>query len=360
MILQGYITPYSDFSFSIPVYTDGKDLFYHQLNKNLRIEEFELLETKNFELINVNNLIEVGIGDFGIIIFIGEKQEAIINYANLIVPQVFNNLRTNINARLNLIKELHQIVQKTEKVVFANTLQHFSVRPYNENSTIDLIFNESKLNEDFFISYLSREKTINCRNIFVYCENFAEEKDIQLNSVTVYFLNKSKNNAIDLNSFQNFCHKKQISTPESMLIANNVMSKLKEGELYYFIDNYQNSKSDFHMALFEYHYKSLNMNKRDYLIKALNSYSDMDYPMQIFKTRTILSAMAILSASNFLIPTVFSELWKYVLKRNISRQITFLELESDSTSNCRELTCKNSFGKFLDKVKNTVANILYK
>lgn len=76
MKLAGYIKPYKELIFTIPIYTDGIEFFTHDVDLNYKIKGFD--KTNVFNLIEIGENTEFKKGVYGAIIFIGKKNDLII------------------------------------------------------------------------------------------------------------------------------------------------------------------------------------------------------------------------------------------------------------------------------------------
>ena len=128
MKLKGYIKPYSSFSFTIPIYTEGEHLYYHELNDDLIINRFIQIENNDISLYTTQESFFANKGDYGIIIFIGIQNIPIINFANQIAPQLLKSYKVEILNRSNLMKEISAIHESTASYTIARFKKASRVR----------------------------------------------------------------------------------------------------------------------------------------------------------------------------------------------------------------------------------------
>lgn len=104
----GYIRPFSRLSYTIPVYSNGENFFYHKLSQDFKIEAFEEAVIKATDVIHTSDMIPrlsanaFKIGDFGMVIFIDDKNFPTIGT----VKEVETVIRTLANSYQSALKEI--------------------------------------------------------------------------------------------------------------------------------------------------------------------------------------------------------------------------------------------------------------
>jgi tetratricopeptide (TPR) repeat protein len=144
MKLIGYIRPYKDFSFTIPIYKDGSSFYFHNLDEKLIIRDFTNIDIDTSYLIELTQLINYTIGDKAPIVFIGENGKLIINKSDIAIFEICKYL-DQINTPKKYIQE--------ELFYYANqigcNIEHFQNKfklKYFVNKTIPIIYEDiSKL-----------------------------------------------------------------------------------------------------------------------------------------------------------------------------------------------------------------------
>ncbi len=109
MKLYGFIKPYDNYSFSIPIYSDNNYFYFHKLKYNLRVEAFEMVKNISHSICKTNNYLEIEKGDFGAIVFIGSNKKPLIDYANQIALKIRKKYSQEIIQRPNLINEINDL-----------------------------------------------------------------------------------------------------------------------------------------------------------------------------------------------------------------------------------------------------------
>lgn len=102
MKLAGYIKAYKEFIFTIPVYTDDKEYFYHNVDENYRIIEFNKTAPSE-NLIPFKNSLKFEKNYHGAIVFVGKNNDLIID-----------------NFEDGIKKTKHYLESKTQKNEFLN------------------------------------------------------------------------------------------------------------------------------------------------------------------------------------------------------------------------------------------------
>lgn len=115
MKLFGYIKPFMDFSFSTPVYTDDRKYYFHSLYENLVIKSFFEFELDESITIIFKNDFHLNIGDYGLIVFIGENGTPTIDFSNKIAGIVDSNINLEVSRHKNLLAELNKIQDATSE-----------------------------------------------------------------------------------------------------------------------------------------------------------------------------------------------------------------------------------------------------
>lgn len=316
MKLNGYIKPYMDYSFSIPIYYNGINYFLHSLNSNLQVCKFDEFDIDPDYFIEYESDLFMKEGDYGIVVFIGENSLPLIDYADSIVKVVNDSVVLNSENHKNLIEELNDI----ELTIFQHNIVHKSENLDNvhiSEESLDLVFCEENISEKALISYMQKEKTPSLRNIFLLSEYNDTEKLIELKSLRIILLNtKLGTHRYDcLNEISLFYSKHNIQEPKGLLYCDNVISRLKEGELYYFIDNFQRSNDLCHIGVYENNYKSLSMTKKEYLWEISEHSGEINFPLQAYK------AFLLKSMKNYSLDRIKQEM----TLESVGRQIVFLE-----------------------------------
>ena len=91
MKIIGYIKPYKENSFSIPIYSEGNNYYYHKLNGDFIILDFEIANINIDLFVKCKNK-KANINDKGFIIFNSEFKVVIGNSKNTI-NLIFSELK---------------------------------------------------------------------------------------------------------------------------------------------------------------------------------------------------------------------------------------------------------------------------
>ena len=121
MRLVAYIEPFLNESFTIPIYQNKSEFYFHRLDKSFKIIDFEKANIIPNYLKMVDSILECEIGDFGIVVYAGEH-DLFVGPANVITTEILiyrNRLKLSlksINSELELLKRAFD---------YQNSVKHF-------------------------------------------------------------------------------------------------------------------------------------------------------------------------------------------------------------------------------------------
>lgn len=112
MKLVAYVKPYSNSSFSIPLYKDGnlKGHYIHTL-KGLTINSFVFVNFTEDSIVNIDSNLEFNINEYCAIVYISSHGNAIIARADEIFEKALNQDKAIINNN-SLLEEFNEIKKK--------------------------------------------------------------------------------------------------------------------------------------------------------------------------------------------------------------------------------------------------------
>lgn len=116
MKLLGYIEAYKELMFTIPVYTDNGEYFFHEVDTSYKISGFNKFNESNFseKLIIITTNFEFKKGNFGAIVFKGEEDDLIYDR--------FENGINRVKRYLSIKTKDHQFLNVKEDVFFFESL----------------------------------------------------------------------------------------------------------------------------------------------------------------------------------------------------------------------------------------------
>jgi hypothetical protein len=88
MKLIGYIHPFINYSFTIPIYSESNVFYFHKINYNYKIEEFIQYDITDYEFIEISEYINFNIGEFCAIVYITSNYDAVIESADKIYDKL--------------------------------------------------------------------------------------------------------------------------------------------------------------------------------------------------------------------------------------------------------------------------------
>lgn len=116
MKLAGYIEKIAIISFTIPIYTDGKDFFCHQLDKKFLIKNFYQTTSPIHEpqyFIKVENTDkEYNVGDPGLFVFATENEVFI--ETDMIKIMAYMNTIPKYELTKKEIMEVHEVIKSRQ------------------------------------------------------------------------------------------------------------------------------------------------------------------------------------------------------------------------------------------------------
>jgi hypothetical protein len=116
MKIFGYIKPFKDFFFSIPVYYQDGKYYYHKLSDNFIIEDFIEANIPDVNLISIKDQIQVNIGQYGFLVFIGSDKFPLIGRADTEIINIRNHIDfKNLKDSSFVRYELEQVKEKVCK-----------------------------------------------------------------------------------------------------------------------------------------------------------------------------------------------------------------------------------------------------
>lgn len=159
MKLIGYIEPYKELMFTIPIYTNNGEYFYHEVDEYYKVCGFNrFYESDSSEkFITITNDFDFVIGNFGAIVFKGIRDYLIIDQFEKGVKEVKNYLKitTKDNEFLNI----------KEDVTFFESLIPKKIE-YSSQKTIS---KDVDINNDtkYILDFLDPSKKIVKDNYFI-------------------------------------------------------------------------------------------------------------------------------------------------------------------------------------------------
>ena len=113
MKLAGYIEKIAIISFTIPIYTDGKDFFCHQLDKKFFIKSFyQTIPDPEYFIKAENTDKEYNVGDTGLFVFATEDEVFI--ETDMIKIMAYMNTVPKYELTKKEIMEVHEVIQSRQ------------------------------------------------------------------------------------------------------------------------------------------------------------------------------------------------------------------------------------------------------
>lgn len=123
MKFYGYITPFMDYSFSIPIYWDRHDFYFHSLDKQLNIVRFEKTERNDSLFVKCEYCNDYTIGEKGLIVFIENEGNPIIGDPLSVVLKV-NRIFEIISYKFNLFNEYNKLKLAIDSEIIRHRSNH--------------------------------------------------------------------------------------------------------------------------------------------------------------------------------------------------------------------------------------------
>ncbi len=208
MRLAGYIKAYKEFMFTIPIYTNGKELFFHEVDSNYKIRKFNKTEVSE-DLIQIKNDISFKEKSYGAIVFVGEKNDLITEEFEESIKKISNYLehKTQKNQFLSVKEDVsyfESLIPKVRKSHFYRVKQNELRFTYNDVRYILEFLNQNTHHsaaytyKDLITSvYEKVVNSVNKEKAIVECKN--EIVQISTPVITVINRNFNPNKRIKLN-----------------------------------------------------------------------------------------------------------------------------------------------------------------
>jgi len=151
MRLIGYIKQLKTNSFTIPIYTDGKKMYFHFIDLNFKIIGFEEIKSNyNFEKLFSNENYRVG--SKGAIVFVGEEKNVFYGKADKTIYQIELYIESlNVKQNKYIIEEIKELknqisVRLSSKRKSIEMVNYDSLKKIDDSNINHLINKTKKIN----------------------------------------------------------------------------------------------------------------------------------------------------------------------------------------------------------------------
>lgn len=149
MTLYGYIKPFAPLSFSIPVYTDAKEYYYHVLESDsFRIRTFELTQLDENFVSDCCPEISIQQGDYGVIVFADQSMNVLIERADRTIIEIISKIQSLGDIALHLIPELNSVMEIITREMKVRERAERAKAAISISKLEDIIINEKRLSRD--------------------------------------------------------------------------------------------------------------------------------------------------------------------------------------------------------------------
>lgn len=233
MKLSGYIKELKSYSFAIPIYTDGKNFYTHDVSESFRIVGFEkiLLPSNYIKIFSVKNYI---IGSEGAIVFVGKDRNLFYNEASLVLPDIdyYIDQTTSKTKYLNIKNEITELKLCLRKLKIKEVIEAFDVVDVRNISVI----------EPQFMSVIEEHDYVEVPNNLFILSELVEKGAVTRYSLDEYLMHENE----ILNSIPNT--KKDLWIKLD-IISNKIIDKFKieyqdKQILKYLLDRYMSNNID--------------------------------------------------------------------------------------------------------------------
>ncbi|MEZ4859044.1 MAG: hypothetical protein R2781_09560 [Flavobacteriaceae bacterium] len=160
MKLIGYIKPYMDFSFTIPIYEEGNSYYYHELNDNFNIIGFFIDNINKSFILKFKKKINYKIGDKAPIVFVGENGKILINNSDSADFEIFNYLNRFSPPKMHIYEELFFLAKQNGNDVelYKNKVELMGLVYYSYPILNKEIFKIVDEIEEYLLGFKSKRK----------------------------------------------------------------------------------------------------------------------------------------------------------------------------------------------------------
>jgi hypothetical protein len=191
MRLIGYIRPFKEYSFSVPIYKNNNELFFHSLDSNYQIKEFILVSWQVDYIELTGNFPYAKVNDFGFIVFNGTNDEVIICRADDELIKIEEYLDRNRIRKKSYIRHEYDIIDESIRLFkIKEFIKHLAKNKYykelisihSKSQYLLRLIQEFEQSEEFRIGIIENDLNdkiyLTVRDIG---EMIKEEKNILIN-----------------------------------------------------------------------------------------------------------------------------------------------------------------------------------